>query len=225
VTASGGVEGLKRAKETRPSAITLDLMMPDLDGWAVLEALRQDAELADIPVIITTIADEQRRGTTLGAAGYLTKPIHRDRLMQLMQRFRQPVRRPRILVVEDDAIQRERVRSWLEAQQWIVTEADNGHAALESLRQQQPDAILLDLMMPDMDGFQLVAKLQDDPALQDIPVIVITARDLTEDDRERLNSGVQTVLLKDSFRPTELVDRIRRLVPENAARPAAEPAS
>jgi signal transduction histidine kinase/CheY-like chemotaxis protein len=215
ITAAGGLEGLKRAKEAHPIAITLDLMMPDLDGWAVLAALRQDSELADIPVIIATILDEHRRGTTLGAAGYLTKPIHRDRLIRLVQRFRQPVRRTRVLLVEDDAIQRERIRSWLEPQQWLVSEAENGHAALARLRQDdEPDVILLDLMMPDMDGFQLVAKMQEDPALQDIPVIVITARDLTAADRERLNSGVQTVLLKDTFLPAELVERIRRLVPE-----------
>jgi signal transduction histidine kinase/CheY-like chemotaxis protein len=215
ITAAGGLEGLKRAKEAHPIAITLDLMMPDLDGWAVLAALRQDSDLADIPVIIATILDEHRRGTTLGAAGYLTKPIHRDRLIRLVQRFRQPVRRTRVLVVEDDAIQRERIRSWLEPQQWLVSEAENGHAALAHLRQDgEPDVILLDLMMPDMDGFQLVAKMQEDPTLQDIPVIVITARDLTAADRERLNSAVRTVLLKDTFLPAELVERIRRLVPK-----------
>jgi len=222
ITAAGGLEGLKRAKEARPIAITLDLMMPDLDGWAVLAALRQDAELADIPVIITTILDEQRRGTTLGAAGYLTKPINRERLVRLLQRFRQPVRRTRILVVEDDDIQRERIRSWLEPQQWIISEAQNGQVALDRLRDDAPDLILLDLMMPDMDGFQLVAKMQEDPALQDIPVIVVTARDLTAADRERLNSGVQTVLLKETFLPAELVERIRRLVSDPGQAPSLE---
>src|SRR5262249_12971200 len=214
---------LQRAKETRPSAITLDLMMPDLDGWAVLAALRQDAELCDIPVIITTIADEQRRGTTLGAAGYLTKPIHRDRLVQTLKKFLKPVQKARILVVEDDPDQRERVRAWLEAQQWIVSEAENGHVALERLREGPPDAILLALMMPDMAGSRRVPRLQDAGALQNIPFIVIPARDLPADDRERLNSGVQTVLVKESFRPADLVDRIRRLVPPNA--PPAAPAA
>jgi len=222
ITAAGGLEGLKRAKEARPIAITLDLMMPDLDGWAVLAALRQDAELADIPVIITTILDEQRRGTTLGAAGYLTKPINRERLIRLLQRFRQPVRRTRILVVEDDDVQRERIRSWLEPQQWIISEAENGQVALERLKQEAPDLILLDLMMPDMDGFQLVARMQEDPVLQDIPVIVVTARDLTAADRERLNSGVQTVLLKETFLPAELVERIRRLISDAGPAPVLE---
>ena len=103
-----------------------------------------------------------------------------------------------------------------------VSEAQNGKIALDRLAQETPDLILLDLMMPDMDGFQLVAKMQEDPALQDIPVIVVTARDLTAADRERLNSGVQSVLLKETFLPAELVERIRRLVSDAGQAPALE---
>jgi signal transduction histidine kinase/CheY-like chemotaxis protein len=212
VTATGGLEGLKRAKELRPRAITLDVMMPDLDGWSVLAALRQDAQLSEIPVIMVTILDEQRRGMALGAIGYLTKPIDRERLNALVQRFRAPARGAKILLVEDDPVQRERARAWLEPQQWIVTEAANGREALRSIREERPDLILLDLMMPEMDGFQLVAALQQESGWRDIPVIVITAMDLTAADRARLNSGIESVLVKDSFEPGELVDRIRRLV-------------
>jgi signal transduction histidine kinase/CheY-like chemotaxis protein len=211
-TAEGGLDGLKRAKELRPVAITLDVMMPDLDGWSVLAALRQDAELAEIPVIMVTIVDEHRRGASLGAAGYLTKPIDRDRLHQILGRFRAPARPTRVLLVEDDQLQRERVRSWLEGQQWSVQEAGNGREALARLRDGKPDVILLDLMMPEMDGFQVVAALQKDAGWRDIPVIVITARDLDAKDRERLNSGVQSVLVKEAFRPVDLVERIRKLV-------------
>jgi CheY-like chemotaxis protein len=212
VTAAGGLEGLKLAKDLRPIAITLDVMMPDLDGWSVLAALRQDAELAEIPVIMVTIVDEHRRGVALGAAGYLTKPIDRERLHRLVGRYRSAARPTRILLVEDDAIQRDRVRGWLEGQQWIVQEAANGREALARLQEEKPDLILLDLMMPEMDGFAVVAALQKEPGWRDIPVVVITSLDLDAGDRERLNSGVQSVLVKDTFRPTELVDRIRRLV-------------
>ena len=211
-TAAGGLEGLRRAKELRPIAITLDVMMPDLDGWSVLAALRQDAELAEIPVIMVTILDEPRRAVALGAAGYLSKPIDRERLRRLVGRFRSPARPTRILLVEDDESQRDRVRSWLAGQQWIVQEATNGREALARMHEYRPDMILLDLMMPEMDGFAVVAALQREPAWRDIPVIVITARDLEAKDRERLNSGVQSVLVKDMFRPDELVGRIRRLV-------------
>jgi GAF domain-containing protein/DNA-binding response OmpR family regulator len=209
--AAGGLEGLKLAKDLRPMAITLDVMMPDLDGWAVLAALRQDPELAEIPVIMVTILDEQRRAASLGAAGYLTKPIDRELLRGLMGRFRASARPTRVLLVEDDADQRERVSGWLEGQQWVVQEAANGREALAHLQTDQPDVILLDLMMPEMDGFAVVAALQKEPNWRDIPVIVITARDLDGKDRERLNSGVQSVLVKEAFRPGELVERIRRL--------------
>ena len=212
VTAAGGLEGLRRAKELRPIAITLDVMMPDLDGWSVLAALRQDAELAEIPVIMVTILDEPRRAVALGAAGYLSKPVDRERLRRLVGRFRSPARPTRILLVEDDDSQRGRIRSWLAGRQWIVQEAANGREALARMRETRPDMILLDLMMPEMDGFAVVAALQEEPAWRDIPVIVITARDLDATDRERLNSGVQSVLVKDMFRPDELVTRIRRLV-------------
>jgi adenylate cyclase len=216
VTASGGLEGLKLAKELRPSVITLDVIMPDLDGWSVLAALRQDSELAEIPVIVVTILDQQRRAVALGAAGYLTKPIDRERLHRLVDRFRAPAQPTRVLLVEDDAFQRERMRSWLESQQWTVQEAANGREALDRLQRSKPDLILLDLMMPEMDGFQVVATLQKDPGWRDIPVIVITALDLDARDRERLNSGVQSVLVKETFRPGDLVQRIRRLADTRA---------
>jgi adenylate cyclase len=212
VTAAGGVEGLKLAKEWRPTAITLDVMMPDLDGWSVLAALRQDPELADIPVIMITIVDEHRRGIALGAAGYLTKPIDRERLHRLVSRFRAPVPPTRVLLVEDDAVQRERMRGWLEGPQWTVREAENGRQALKRIQETKPDVILLDLMMPEMDGFAVVAALQKEAGWRDIPVIVITSLDLDAKDRARLNSGVQSVLVKERFQPADLVERIRRLV-------------
>jgi len=215
VTAAGGVEGLKLAKELRPTAITLDVMMPDLDGWSVLGALRQDPELADIPVIMITIVDEHRRGIALGAAGYLTKPIDRERLHRLVSRFRASTPPTRVLLVEDDAVQRERMRGWLEGPQWAVREAANGREALDRLQQGKPDVILLDLMMPEMDGFAVVAALQKEAGWRDIPVIVITSLDLDAKDRARLNAGVQFVLVKERFRPADLVERIRRLVHSN----------
>jgi signal transduction histidine kinase/CheY-like chemotaxis protein len=163
ITATGGREGLKQAKEHHPVAITLDVMMPDLDGWTVLAALRGDPELADIPVIMATIVDEQRRGMTLGAAGYLTKPIDRDKLIEIIRRFKPPVGPTKVLVVEDDALQRERICSWLEPQEWLIAEAENGRLALDRISESPRDVILLDLMMPEMDGFQFVAAMQRHP--------------------------------------------------------------
>jgi len=212
ITAAGGREGLRQAKQYHPIAITLDVMMPDLDGWTVLAALRGDPELADIPVVMVTIVDERRQGMTLGAVGYLTKPIDRQELVELMRRFKTPSGLTRVLVVEDDPVQRERLRGWLGPQQWLLTEAENGRVALDRLTENAPDIILLDLMMPEMDGFQLVAALQEQPAWRRIPVIVITARDLSTEERARLNSGIETVLLKEQFSPADLIDKIRHLV-------------
>jgi CheY-like chemotaxis protein len=212
ITAAGGREGVERAREYRPIAVTLDVVMPDMDGWAVLEALRADPELADIPVVMATIVDEQRHGMTLGAAGYLTKPIDRDKLVDLMRKFRVHAGPTRVLVVDDDAAQRERIGSWLEPQQWLLTQAENGRVALERLRESVPDVILLDLMMPEMDGFQVVAEMQKHPRWRRIPVIVVTARDLTNEDRARLNSGIETILTKESFSPENLIDRVRQAV-------------
>src|SRR5438046_7565119 len=187
-------------------------MMPGLDGWQVLAALRQDSDLAEIPVIVLSILGEQRRAASRGAAGYRTKPIDRERLRRLVGRFRVPARATRVLLVEDDADQRERMRAWLTGEHWAVQEAANGREALARVQADKPDVILLDLMMPEMDGFAVVAALQKEAGWKDIPVIVITARDLDAEDRERLNSGVQSVLVKERFRPADLVERVRRLV-------------
>jgi CheY-like chemotaxis protein len=221
ITASGGREGLKKAREFHPIAITLDVMMPDIDGWTVLAALRGDPELADIPVVMATIVDEYKHGMALGAAGYLTKPIDRERLVDLIRRFRAPAGPTQVLVVEDDSMQRERIRSWLEPQQWLVTEAENGHVALERLSQSVPNVILLDLMMPEMDGFQLVAEMQKHPVWRRIPVIVVTARDLTTEDRARLNSGIELVMRKETFSAANLIERVRQVASRSAQKAIA----
>jgi CheY-like chemotaxis protein len=226
VTAAGGREGLKRAEELHPIAITLDVLMPDIDGWTVLAALRGNPKLSNIPVVMATITDPDRKGIALGAAGYLTKPIDRDRLIALLRPFQTRARRTRVLLVEDDAMQRERIRLWVEAEHWLASEAENGLVALDRLAKELPDIILLDLMMPEMDGFQFIAALQAQPAWRDIPVIVITSLDLTAADRARLNSGVEGILLKDSFDPAQLVEIVRRLVAKTRiSQVVSEPAS
>jgi CheY-like chemotaxis protein len=175
---------------------------------------------------MVTILDQQRRGVALGAAGYLTKPIDREQLHRLVERFRAQAQPTRVLLVEDDSFQRERMHAWLESQRWVVQEAANGREALDRLQQSKPDLILLDLMMPEMDGFQVVATLQKEVGWRDIPVIVITALDLDAKDRDRLNSGVQSVLVKETFQPADLVERIRRLAQtRTAVNSGTEPAS
>jgi len=213
-TAASGVEGIKKLRELRPAAVTLDIMMPDVDGWTVLAALKGDPALADIPVVIVTIVDEQRRGVALGAAGYMTKPIDRDRLVEILSRYRRATEPSTVLVVEDDEEQRRLVRDLLGARGWMVREAANGRLALDALQEGLPDILLLDLMMPEMDGFGVVAALQGNPAWRDIPVVVVTALDLTAEDHQRLNGGVEQILSKSAYAPAELVKRVGALLAE-----------
>ena len=213
-TAANGVDGLKRARELRPAAITLDIVMPNIDGWTILSALKGDPALADIPVVVVTIVDEQRRGIALGAAGYLTKPFDHERLVEILSRYRSPSVPSEVLVVDDDEEQRALVKAILGAQGWVVREAATGRLALDSLKAKVPNIMILDLMMPEMDGFQVVAALQANPEWRDIPVVVVSALDLTAEDRRRLGGGVAQVLSKNAFAPAELMARVGTLLRE-----------
>ncbi len=212
ITAANGREGLERAREDHPIAITLDVIMPDVDGWTILAELRADPQLAQIPVVMATVVDERQQAMALGAIDHLTKPIDRNKLIGTMQRFVASAGPTRVLIVEDDPMERDRIRSWLEPQRWLIAEAENGRAAFDRLSEAKPDLILLDLMMPDMDGFQLLAQMQKHATLREIPVIVITAIDLSAEDHARLNSGIEMVLRKGSFSPDILVQRVRLAV-------------
>jgi len=214
VTAASGEEGLRRARELKPEAITLDVMMPGMDGWAVLSALKSDPAVADIPVVMLTIVDDKNLGYALGAADYLTKPIDRDRLTAVLGKYRrdQPV-----LVVDDDPEVRGLLRRMLEPAGFAVVEADNGRAALERLREVKPTVILLDLMMPEMDGFAFVSEFRRHEAWRAIPIVVITAKDLTREDRERLNGYVQKILMKGAHGRDELLADVRELVAASVA--------
>jgi CheY-like chemotaxis protein len=215
ITASGGEEGLRRARELRPDAITLDVMMPGMDGWAVLSALKADPDLGDIPVVMLTIVDDKNLGYALGASDYLTKPIDRERLVTVLKQHRRD--RP-VLVVDDDAGLRQLLRRMLEPEGYAVVEAENGRAALDRLREVSPSVILLDLMMPEMDGFEFVAEFRAHEAGRAIPIVVITARDLSRDDHERLNGYVQKILQKGSHGRDQLLAEVRELVASSVAR-------
>lgn len=211
-SALDGQEGLRLARELRPAAITLDVMMPGMDGWAVLSALKADAATADLPVIMLTIVDEKNLGYALGAAEYLNKPIDRERLLSLLEKYRPEVQTGSVLVVEDDAATRDVLRRLLEKEGWRVIEAENGRVGLECLAQQTPHLILLDLMMPEMDGFAFVEELQKGPLRGSIPIIVITAKDVTVEDRLRLNGYVEKILEKGAYSREELLREVRDLV-------------
>ncbi|HAG85747.1 MAG TPA: hypothetical protein DCL61_32565 [Cyanobacteria bacterium UBA12227] len=207
-----GEEGLALAKELQPDAITLDVMMPSMDGWAVLSGLKSDPELADIPVIMMTIVDNKTMGYALGASDYLTKPIDRSRLSAILKKYRCDRPPCPILLVEDDAPTREMMRRMLEKEGWTVIEAENGQLALEQMAQNQPRLILLDLMMPQMDGFTFVHELQNHESWRFIPVVVLTAKEITPQDRQRLNGYVENILQKGAYQREELLGQVHKLV-------------
>jgi len=212
-TANNGRDGLALAKQLRPMAITTDVMMPGMDGWSVLSALKADTETADIPVIMVSINGNKDMGLALGAVDYLSKPIEWPRLLKLMQRFRLNHSIDSLLVVEDDPATSELVVRTLRDAGWKVTAAGNGREALAKLSDIQPALILLDLMMPEMDGFQFLGELRKIKRFAETPVIVLTAMDLTEADRSILNGQVSMVLQKAATGREELLRQLRMHVP------------
>ncbi len=211
-TAAGGEAGLRLARELHPDIITMDVMMPGMDGWAVLSALKANSELADIPVVMLTIADNKNLGYALGASDYLTKPIQRDRLLAILEKYCPPSESAKVLVVEDDLATREVIRHLLEKAGIQVAEAENGRVALERLAEGQPGLILLDLMMPEMDGFQFVDHVRQQEAWRAIPIVVVTAKDLTPEDRRRLNGYVTEIIQKDARGQEELLAEVSKMV-------------
>jgi CheY-like chemotaxis protein len=212
VTASSGEEGLQRAKQWHPVAITLDVLMPGMDGWAVLKALKDDPEVAQIPVIMVTIVDDKNLGYALGVSGYLTKPIDRGRLAAILAKYRCEKRPCPVLIIEDEADIRQMLRRAFETEGWTVTEAENGRVGVQQVVQNRPDLIVLDLVMPVMDGFEFVRELRKVETWQSIPVVVMTAKILTEADYQELNGRVQKILQKGTAGRDELMRKIYELV-------------
>ena len=211
-TVSEGEEGLRLARELQPDVITLDVMMSGLDGWAVLTELKADPALADIPVVMLTFVDNKNLGYALGASDYLTKPIQRERLLAVLEKYRRHPQPGPVLVVEDDPDTREILRRLLEKEGCQVIAAENGRVALERLAESQPMLILLDLMMPEMDGFQFIDRVRQHENWRTIPIVVVTAKDLTKEDRLRLNGYVLEIIRKNACPRDELLAEVRELV-------------
>jgi len=212
VTASCGEQGLRLAHECRPDAITLDVMMPEMDGWSVLRALKADPVLRPIPVIMVSMIDDRTRGYALGAVDYLTKPVDRTLLHKTIDRYKDTQAVNSALLVEDDPDAREMMARALVKEGWEVSEAGNGREALDILADLSPQLILLDLMMPVVDGFEFLTALRARPECQDIPVIVVTAKDLTDHDRLRLTGQVKEVVEKNAYTRERLLKRVSEAV-------------
>ena len=215
VCAANGEQGLTLAGELLPDAITLDVMMPEMDGWAVLRQLKEMPVVAEIPVILLSIVDDRPTGHSLGAADYLTKPIDRKRLLSVLEAHLSDQEAPNILVVEDDVNAREIMGRFLQRQDWTIELASNGREALQYLDNTRPDLIVLDLMMPEMDGFEFIQVLRQNADWQDIPVIVVTAKALTVTDQQQLE-GVARVYQKADLDRQELLSELQAMVSAKA---------
>ena len=216
-TAVGGEAGLRLARQLHPVAITLDVMMPAMDGWTVLRALKADVELRDIPVVMLTMVDDPERGFTLGASDYATKPVDRRRLSQLLRKYTCPDGPCPVLVVDDDAAARALTRVILEKEGWTVSEAENGRVALEAMARERPSLILLDLMMPEMDGFEFADRVRAHPEWRSIPIVVLSGHDLSSGERRRLNGNVESIIKKEGDSHEALLHQVRDLLDDWAA--------
>jgi signal transduction histidine kinase/DNA-binding response OmpR family regulator len=211
-TASNGEDGMRLARELQPVAITLDIIMPGLDGWHVLTQLKADPETRDIPVVLVTMSQDRSLGLALGATDFVTKPVDRQHLVELIAGYCGADPNPEVLIVEDDADLRSLLARTFAKQGWASREANNGQVALDMMTDRLPQAVLLDLMMPVMDGFQFLATVKADERFKDVPIIVVTAKELDDEDRKRLNGYVAQVLQKGSYTREELLREIRKLV-------------
>ncbi len=219
-TAADGRSGLALVRALRPRLVLLDVEMPHMDGWSVLHAIRSDAELSHMPVVMVSVVNDQSLGYALGATDYLVKPIEWDQLKSIMDRFRHAQSVADVLLVDDDAYARERLRTMLTRDGWRVAEATNGREALARLTETPPALILLDLMMPIMNGFDFLAALRARPDGRDIPVVVLTAKDVTAAERARLEQQADQVVVKGSISLRDLARELRELLADRGCIPA-----
>jgi CheY-like chemotaxis protein/anti-sigma regulatory factor (Ser/Thr protein kinase) len=218
--AEAGETAITLARRIRPDLITLDIMMPKMDGWSVLTALKSDPDLAAIPVIVVTVTTDRGVALSLGAADFMTKPVERGRLVSLVHTLLRD--RGTVLLVEDDPVSRELTQRQLERLDVEVVEAKNGREAFEWLsKNPAPGMILLDLLMPEMDGFSLLDAIKKHPQWQRIPVVILTGKELTATERELLEGRVRSVIAKGSVSANDLALLVRRILREHGH--AADP--
>lgn len=217
--AADGKTGIELARKEQPAVITLDILMPEMDGWSVLRTLKADSSTMDIPVVMASILDEQKQGFALGANDYVSKPVDKDKLVAALRRFTGKQAEGPILIIEDDENSRTYFRRLLRSSEFQVVETANGQEGLNALEQMSspPAAILLDLMMPIMDGFEFLERFRNSSDYADVPIIVVTAADLTSLEQEKLEGGVHNIIQKSSMSYDQILAEITTLVSANAS--------
>jgi len=210
--ADDGESGFNKALESKPDVIVLDVLMPGMDGWDVLTRLKNNPETETIPVVMLTMVDDRSKGYTLGVTDYIYKPVDREKLVTALTRCVRYGDTAPILIVDDDAAQRDMLKRTLEKDGWETIRAHNGRAALEAVRTRTPSLIILDLMMPEMDGFELIHTLRKNPDTREIPVVVLTAMDLSRADQAMLANNTTGILRKGASSRDELLKIVKDLV-------------
>ncbi|MDY6993630.1 MAG: response regulator [Pseudomonadota bacterium] len=209
--AASGEEGLKLAKKLRPDAILLDVRMPDMDGWRVLSTLKSDPLLWDTPIIMISVEEQSDMSYAFGATDYLVKPVGREQLANLLEKYHiGDDSQGLVMVIDDDTITRELMANRLKNEGWRVFKAENGKVALEHLDDKKPALILLDLLMPEMDGFEFLVHLRQNEKWREIPVVVLTATNLSLEDQARLHGYVETIFQKETYSRDELLLLIQK---------------
>jgi CheY-like chemotaxis protein len=218
-TAASGTEGLRMARELQPVAVTLEVHMPDMDGWEVLSLLQDDDRISDdVNILMLTITDEKKRGYHLGADDFLTKPIDYEKLTGKLEKYRRSIDEGPVLVVDDDENTRDLVRRTLESEGHSVCEASNGREAVERFQTQAPSLIILDLMMPEMNGFEFLETMRGEERFDNVPVVVATAEKLGVEERRYLSEQVEETLEKGEYTRGELLSEVEERLEDACAR-------
>jgi CheY-like chemotaxis protein len=210
--ARDGVEGLELARQLNPRAVILDILLPGLSGWELLARLKGDPTTAAIPVVIASMLDERGAGFALGASGYLVKPVGRDELLEALGRCVTPPADERtVVVIDDDPLDLDLVEAVLAPEGWLVVRAAGGEEGVRLVRSERPAVVLLDLLMPEVDGFEVVERLRADPLVADVPIVVLTSTEMTPVDQERLAGRISFLAQKGTVGHGELVELVGRL--------------
>ena len=202
-----------RARELKPIAIILDIMMPGRDGWQVLQDLKQHPETREIPIIISSIIEEKEKGFSLGAADYITKPVSEEELLRALRRIDPDGKIEDVLIVEDDDSDRYLIARLLEELgTFAIRTASNGEEALQRIREQRPGVVILDLLLPELDGFTVLEEIRSTPEWQDVPVIIFTAANLSPAEHARLRSASQGLIHKGAQGTEALLQQIQQVL-------------